>query len=824
MDILGLNELQKIQATNAIKQAFPGVIVKQKRSLGSTHIIYEGVGHKSYLKSTNLASSHDDLDEGAEIENIKSLIIATRAELNSVQSKIDERLSTENIEREVMKGLLCSQANLHARIEELNDILIELFRKEATRLSAQQAHCDALHSEEAKQLNEEVEKFIQYLNKDVETRNDFSTVMPELTSSVEENCPLLYSILRTILMQKDASSVSKMRIKSAVHAIAILVSLRSQKIKNNFKVMFTFLCICFGAGCRFIGMLNHVGLTVSWQKAMQVFDDRAKMQKDDLAKITPGDIPLILLIDNINIYRGKRKHLRVVRPEGSTMWNFTAQAMLIPELDGVRDLFLDEQSCLAPQGVVTEMQADELFVESHPEKSQIFETSIDRYLIGLLDDALNKVPFTLSHLKSMSEEELNKCLTAEGFKNLPEPEYDINIPSVEDTLKNAVPPVKSNVHILPLSLQDNSTILGTMSILDDLSNTFNLPSQRNNEEYVPFDSTTGVFDVICARTHFELLLSKKAYDANSKESVEQMRSREKAVEGSLEFEEVEEESDDEDVGLHAPGSTNTNESTTLEKERRRFESEDKLFWEAYDYLVQEHITAIRSDSEEAYMLSIQSAENKAKAWRRDHLNRTMLPVAVERNDKTMVQYLLDIGLNVNDREGCGLTALNLAVLQKNNSLVNFLVKSGAQHSGPLFTSVPLPLLMAKTMNLTEIVHVFEEDGDLSDEENFLIRCIDSTFGEREGSDMQVSDNSYAKCNRTQLGFVTPLVGDVGTCKTNNATMSRSAAYRWVGICPGDLHNKGYFCEAVFKVHGPSGFPFTRFIGVNDEKNVHRADH
>ena len=83
----------------------------------------------------------------------------------------------ENIEREVMEGLLCSQVNLHARIEKLNEILTGLFRKEATHLPAQQAHCDALHSEEVKQLNEEVEKFIQYLNKDVETRNDFSTVI-----------------------------------------------------------------------------------------------------------------------------------------------------------------------------------------------------------------------------------------------------------------------------------------------------------------------------------------------------------------------------------------------------------------------------------------------------------------------------------------------------------------------------------------------------------------------------------------------------------------------------------------------------------------------
>ena len=43
--------------------------------------------------------------------------------------------------------------------------------------------------------------------------------------------------------------------------------------------------------------------------------------------------------------------------------------------------------------------------------------------------------------------------------------------------------------------------------------------------------------------------SKKAYDANSKESVEQMRSRKKDVEGSLEFEEEEEEESD-DVNIY----------------------------------------------------------------------------------------------------------------------------------------------------------------------------------------------------------------------------------------------------------------------------------
>jgi hypothetical protein len=38
-------------------------------------------------------------------------------------------------------------------------------------------------------------------------------------------------------------------------------------------------------------------------------------------------------------------------------------------------------------------------------------------------------------------------------------------------------------------------------------------------------------------------------------------------------------------------------------------------------------------------------------------------------------------------------------------------------------------------------------------------------------------------------------------------MARSSAYRWVGLCPGDLHNKGYYCEAVFKVHGSNGLHY-----------------
>ena len=122
------------------------------------------------------------------------------------------------------------------------------------------------------------------------------------------------------------------QVHSASHALAILCGVSSQKITNDFKILFTILCISYGAGSRFIGMLNHIGLTVSWQKAMDVLDDRMDKMKAHVKEITPTDVAIILLMDNINIYKGKRKHFRIFKEITPSMWNFTGRAFIIPFL------------------------------------------------------------------------------------------------------------------------------------------------------------------------------------------------------------------------------------------------------------------------------------------------------------------------------------------------------------------------------------------------------------------------------------------------------------------------------------------------------------
>ena len=64
-----------------------------------------------------------------------------------------------------------------------------------------------------------------------------------------------------------------------------------------------------------------------------------------------------------------------------------------------------------------------------------------------------------------------------------------------------------------------------------------------------------------------------------------------------------------------------------------------------------------------------------------------------------------------------------------------------------------------------------------------------------------SDNEEAETyNRSMhVQFPTAVVGDQGTCKVTRSTKNRSqAALKWVAEIPGDLHTKGYLCEAAYK--------------------------
>ena len=59
------------------------------------------------------------------------------------------------------------------------------------------------------------------------------------------------------------------------------------------------------------------------------------------------------------------------------MWNFTAQALLIPNVDEMDDILKDEKSCLSPQSETVKIKADDIFLESDEKNHEIFTAAVD---------------------------------------------------------------------------------------------------------------------------------------------------------------------------------------------------------------------------------------------------------------------------------------------------------------------------------------------------------------------------------------------------------------------------------------------------------------
>ena len=175
--------------------------------------------------------------------------------------------------------------------------------------------------------------------------------------------------------------------------------------------------------------------------------------------------------------------------------------------------------------------------------------------------------------------------------------------------------------ILPLSLEDNSTVLGAMTILNN--KLFSLPQEKSNADYLPFDCLSGNFDAVSGRSHFELLLSQQSHIKYMKNIEIEMRSSEKTWEDVTGSEVNCDENDNDD---EEPHKSSHSDAITLE-----LENEDKLFWESYNLLNQELLNVTLTNSEESYMNSVKSIKNRKTAALTDHLKRTMLHVAIEKN-------------------------------------------------------------------------------------------------------------------------------------------------------------------------------------------------
>ena len=79
-----------------------------------------------------------------------------------------------------------------------------------------------------------------------------------------------------------------------------------------------------------------------------------------------------------------------------------------------------------------------------------------------------------------------------------------------DTSKSAR---KSDTTILPLSLENNSTLAGTCAILDQFGKEFSIPSTSGSQK-LPFDTHSKMFCLKQAREHVEFIMMMDHHEHN----------------------------------------------------------------------------------------------------------------------------------------------------------------------------------------------------------------------------------------------------------------------------------------------------------------------
>ena len=81
-----------------------------------------------------------------------------------------------------------------------------------------------------------------------------------------------------------------------------------------------------------------------------------------ISEKAPVNIPVILLFDNINMYRGNKHHHQIFKILGPTMWNFTVRGAIIPNCDGVCDMIDDPKMTQEPQKELTTLKPKDLLI------------------------------------------------------------------------------------------------------------------------------------------------------------------------------------------------------------------------------------------------------------------------------------------------------------------------------------------------------------------------------------------------------------------------------------------------------------------------------
>ena len=81
-----------------------------------------------------------------------------------------------------------------------------------------------------------------------------------------------------------------------------------------------------------------------------------------LQKKCPVHTPVILLMDNVNIYRGRKRRTRLSKSMGPKMWNFTVRGAIVPDITDIERLMGEVETATMSQIDISVLKAKDLLL------------------------------------------------------------------------------------------------------------------------------------------------------------------------------------------------------------------------------------------------------------------------------------------------------------------------------------------------------------------------------------------------------------------------------------------------------------------------------
>ena len=401
---LGNSSSDKRVAARAVSTAFPGSLFSRRR------MVFKNMRKIHSLDTTSCSSI---FPPRSEIQLCKDKIKLSSDMIDSWRKELDILYKEREVDIDLLKATMQMYNNEVEKFAKLHEDLDAMYEMEIKVLSDKKS-CEVLPQSVKVRLSNEFAFMAKRVNLGMRSPNEQIEFLlsdknfADLRDDFQTECPTLWDVMRS-LFPVDGEGNTKKKEMSFAHALSILISLKDRSLRNDVKLCFSLLLQSFGVGCRLMNFLCKMSLTYSWETLGKYLDAFMEKKLLHICKKASIDVPIILLMDNINVYRGNKKYHRLFATFGPKMWNFTGRGILFPNTKGIEHLFNDSHTASESQRDILNLLAEDLMIYGNDAHLEVWNDWKDKFLLQGLDASLNRFPRSLD-LTSANEKGFDECL------------------------------------------------------------------------------------------------------------------------------------------------------------------------------------------------------------------------------------------------------------------------------------------------------------------------------------------------------------------------------------------------------------------------------